>query len=108
MSEAEQPPGDTYRFYRTRVALGKAIGLAICKPKLILGRRRHDGTCDRCGEPFGKYAGEKLDFPLDDLSPDASSTRAKLRAMWNAEYTRVCLECSVDVDSDHPEADHDD
>lgn len=85
----------SYWFYRARLALGKAIGVAICEPKMRLGSRRHDGICDNCGEPCGAYAAEKLDFPLDDFSPEATSTTEKLRAMLNAEYVRVCLECSA-------------
>lgn len=78
---------------RLREALGASIGFAICAPKLRLGRRRHDGICDDCGDPLGQYAGEQLDFPLDDLSPEATTSTEKLRAMWNAEYRRICLEC---------------
>lgn len=79
--------------YRLRETLAACIGFAICAPKLRLGRRRHDGICDDCGDPLGKYAGEQLDFPLDDLSPEATTSTEKLRAMWNAEYRRICLEC---------------
>lgn len=89
--------GAVQRGYRAAgIAAGKAIGLAICVPKLRLGRRRHDGTCDECDIPLDTYAGEKLDFPLDDFSPDATSSREKLRAMLNAEYVRICLECWAD------------
>ena len=77
--------------------IGRAIGVAICEPQLRLGRRRHDNVCDHCGEPCGRYAMERLDFPLDDLSPDATSSREKLRAMFDATYRRICLECSVDL-----------
>lgn len=84
--------------YRIRLWIGMAIGAAICKPQVHLGRRRHDGNCDQCGAPVGRYAAEKLDFPLDDLSPDASSSIEKLRAMWNAEYVRVCLDCTEELE----------
>lgn len=88
--------------YRIRLWIGMAIGAAICKPQMLLGRRRHDGNCDRCGEPIGRYAGEKLDFPLDDLAPDASSSIEKLRAMWDAEYVRVCLDCTAEQEGEDP------
>ena len=84
-----------YRFYRSRKAAAMAIGYAICEPKLRLGRRRHDGICDDCDEPIDTYGAENLAFPLDDLSPDASSSIDKLRAMWNAQYIQICLECAV-------------
>jgi hypothetical protein len=76
------------------------IGIAICKPQVHLGRWRHDGLCDRCGSPIDVYAGERLDFPLDDLSSEASSSREKLAAMWNAEYERVCFDCYVTDDEE--------
>lgn len=81
--------------YGLMVFIAKVVGLAILEPQLRLGRRRHDNTCDECGEPCGRYAMEKLDFPIDDVSPDATTTREKLRAMLDAEYRRVCLECSA-------------
>lgn len=76
----------------------KALAFAICEPKLRLGRRRHDGICDRCQEPTGKYAMDKLSFPLEDLGPDASTSREKIRAMLDAEYVRVCLECGTELE----------
>jgi len=84
-----------FRTVHRKVAFGiaKAISVAICEPQLRLGRRRHDGMCDSCEEPIGRYAQEKLDFPLDDFSPDAPTATEKLRAMMNAEYVRICLEC---------------
>jgi len=94
MNELDWPEG----FDRVLTALAKAIGMAICEPKLRLGRRRHDGRCDRCEEPLEMYAAEKLDFPLDDLDPDASTSTEKLQAMLNAQYVRVCLECSAEPD----------
>jgi hypothetical protein len=80
------------------VSLSKVIGLAILEPQLRLGRRRHDNVCDQCGEDLDRYAMEKLDFPIDDMSPEANTAREKLRAMLNAEYTRDCLECSVELE----------
>jgi RNA polymerase-binding transcription factor DksA len=82
-----------------------AIGYAICEPKLRLGRRRHDGVCDDCGEPIDAYGAEKLNFPLDDLSPDASSSIEKLRAMWTAQYVQICLECATDREAESKETD---
>lgn len=76
--------------------LGKAIGMAICEPKVRLGRRRHDGTCDWCEERIGTYAAEKLDFP--DMDLETASTREKIRALMAGEYVRICLECSAEVD----------
>lgn len=81
--------------WRARFHLARLIGFLICEPQLRLGRRRHDGDCDWCGDPIGRYASEKLDFPLDDLDPEASNSREKLQAMFGAEYVRVCLECSA-------------
>lgn len=88
-------------FYRLRFRLAQAVAFAICEPQLRLGRRRHDGHCDECGHAIGKYAGEKLDFPLERHEiddPYATSKWEKLRAMFNAEYVRVCLECSVELE----------
>ncbi|WP_238709280.1 hypothetical protein [Natronorubrum halophilum] len=87
-------------FYRTRFAFAKAIALAICEPQLRLGRRRHDNYCDECGEHCDPYAMDKLDFPIESLEPEATSSTEKVRAMVNAEYVRVCLECSVDLEAD--------
>lgn len=87
-------------YRRAGIGLGKAIGAAICEPQVRLGRRCHDGTCDHCGTDLGPYAMEKLDFPLDDLGPEASSTTEKLRAMTNAEYVRICLECPEEPESE--------
>lgn len=81
-----------------RYYLAQAIATAICEPKLRLGRYRHDNSCDECGEPCSRYAMDKLDFPIDDLRPESSTAREKLRAMLNAEYVRVCLDCSVTLD----------
>lgn len=78
-------------FYR----LAQLVAMAICEPKLRVGRRRHDNVCDRCDEPCGSYAHEKLDFPIEDLKPDASTSRKKLHAMLNAEYRRFCLGCGT-------------
>jgi hypothetical protein len=84
------------RAYRVAgISLGYAIGTAICEPQLRLGRRRHDGTCDHCGKDLGAYAMEKLDFPVS--SAEASSTTEKLRAMADAKYVRICLECPEDA-----------
>lgn len=79
--------------WRVGVCLGYAIGVAICEPQLRLGRRRHDGTCDHCSEVLGRYSMEKLDFPDD--SDSGTSTIEKLRAMANAQYVRICLECDA-------------
>lgn len=87
-------------FYRTRYHLARLIAYAICEPQKRLGSRRHDNHCDRCGEYCGQYYAQKLDFPLESLEADASSKWEKLRAMWNADYVRVCLECSADLESD--------
>ncbi|RQG93711.1 hypothetical protein [Natrarchaeobius oligotrophus] len=90
-------------FWRTRYHLARLVAYAICEPKLRLGKRRHDNHCDRCGDHCGRYAAHKLDFPLEDdeiEDPDATSKWEKLRAMWDAEYVRVCLECSVELESD--------
>ncbi|ADD05186.1 uncharacterized protein Nmag_1610 [Natrialba magadii ATCC 43099] len=84
---------------RVQFALAKAIGYAICEPKLRLGRRRHDNHCDECGEHCGRYYAQKLEFTLGE-NPETSTSRAKLRAMWNAEYVRVCLECSVKLETE--------
>lgn len=81
--------------------LARFIGELICKPQVWIGRHRHDGTCDCCGEPIGQYAGEALDFPLDSLDPDASTPREKVWAMLRAEYVRVCLECTDRVRKTH-------
>lgn len=83
---------------RGLLVVGYAIGVLICEPQLRLGRRRHDGTCDHCGKPLGRYSMEKLDFP--DSSAEASSTIEKLRAMSNAEYVRICLECPEEPPSE--------
>lgn len=85
---------------RARFELAKGIGYAICEPKLRLGRRRHDGHCDHCGGRLGPYAMEKLDFPLESLDAEDSSPIEKLRAMFDAEYVRVCLECSVPLEAE--------
>lgn len=84
-------------FYRAQFTLAKAIG----QPQLRLGRRRHDNHCDECGEYCETYAFDKLDFPLEDheiANPYATSKWEKLRAMFNAEYVRVCLECAADLE----------
>lgn len=83
---------------RVVTAFAMALATAICEPQIRLGRRRHDGVCDECDEPIDTYAGETLEFPLDDLDADATSSREKLRAMLNAEYRRVCLECWADLE----------
>jgi pheromone shutdown protein TraB len=71
------PPADSLvgkaESSRTGSILYKAIGYAICEPQLRLGRRRHDGHCDECGNDLERYAAEKLKFPLDNLEPDAIS-----------------------------------
>lgn len=72
-----------------------ALGYLICEPQLRLGRWRHDNHCDDCGESCGQYAMDKLEFPLEDLAPDASTTREKLRAALDAQYVRLCLECGT-------------
>lgn len=92
-------------FYRARFALAKAIGYAICEPQLRLGRRRHDNYCDECGEYCSPYMADKLEFPLDRNEiddPTATTKWEKLWAMFNAEYVRVCLECSTDLKSGQP------
>ncbi|MBX0325756.1 hypothetical protein EGH21_22320 [Halomicroarcula sp. F13] len=97
MSEADV---DDYRFGRLRLALGIVIARAICHPKLVLGRRRHDNHCDECGEWCGSYAMQKLDFPMD-TSADAVSDRStveNIRGMLDAEYRRVCLECAHELE----------
>lgn len=85
------------------IGIGMALGTAICEPKLRVGRFRHDGVCDRCDDPCGRSFRDKLDFPLDDLSPEASTTREKLRAMWNAEYKRYCLGCVAILEAESTE-----
>jgi len=87
----------TNLFRRSLVAVGKTAGIVICEPQLRLGRRRHDGTCDKCGDRLGPYSLEKLDFPAQ---PDEESTIEKLRRMARAEYVRICLECDPDVRGD--------
>lgn len=88
------------RLYRAQVKVGELIGSAICAPKLLLGRRRHNNRCDRCGEVCLRYGAEKLDFPLDDLSPEATTSLEKIRAMLNAEYKLFCLECAVAIEAE--------
>jgi len=105
--QSEQSSGGTYRFYSLRMALAKAIGMAICEPKLRLGRRRPDGHCGRGGWLIETYAAEKLDFPLDNLAPNTSTSFEKLQAMWNAEYVRVCLECSNEKGTDNTGGEND-
>lgn len=81
----------------TRIAtpFAKLVGLAICEPKLRLGRRRHDNVCDRCEEEIeGRYSAERLSFPLESTAPEATTSRQKIRAMLDAEYERFCLDCS--------------
>ncbi|USZ73773.1 hypothetical protein [Natronosalvus halobius] len=80
--------------------LSRATALAICEPKLRLGRRRHDGNCDECGERCSPYAMEKLDFPIESLEPEATSSREKLRAMFSADYVRYCLECGNGIETE--------
>jgi len=87
-------------FYR----LAQLVAMAICEPKLRVGRRRHDNVCDRCDEPCGSYAHEKLDFPIEDLNPESTSSMEKIRAMLAAEYQRVCLECGVEVEREEEAA----
>jgi len=93
MSEQADVDITDYRFGRTRFALGIATAAAICKPKLWLGRRRHDNTCDECGEFCSAYAMDQLDFPVDDLDAGSRSTRENVRVMLDAEYRRFCLDC---------------
>jgi hypothetical protein len=85
---------------RAKLAIGKLIGYTLCEPQIRLGRRRHDGTCDLCGDSFGRYAAEKLDFPLDNLDPEESTTIEKIRAMWNVRYVRVCLDCTGEIETE--------
>lgn len=85
-------------FYRVRYHLARLLAIAICEPQLRLGKRRHDNNCDRCGEHCGRYAAQKLDFPIESLEADVTSSLEKLQAMVNAEYVRVCLECSIDLE----------
>ncbi|OVE83170.1 hypothetical protein [Natronolimnobius baerhuensis] len=92
-------------FYQIRFRLAQFVAIAICEPQLRLGRRRHDNYCDECGEYCETYSFDKLDFPLESLEADATTKWQKLRAMFNAEYVRVCLECSVDLESDQPASD---
>lgn len=94
-------------FYRARFILAKAIGYAICQPQLRLGQRRHDNHCDECGEYCETYACNKLAFPLEDheiADPAATSKWEKLRAMFHAEYVRVCLECAADLEEPEHES----
>lgn len=87
------------RFARRSVsAAGYGLGVLICEPKVRLGRRRHDGICDRCDDPIDRYAMEKLDFPGE--SPDIGSPLERIRRMLNAEYVRVCLECSAEMEAE--------
>lgn len=90
------------RYFRRAVdciglAIGYGVGVAICEPQLRLGRRRHDGTCDVCGDSLGRYSEERLNFPMDDFAPEASTTGEKIRAMLDAEYECVCLPCGADI-----------
>jgi len=88
---------------RATYTAARATAIAICEPQVRLGRRRHDGNCDRCDEPLGPYSCEKLDFPMDSLEPEDSTGREKLRAMLDAEYCRYCLECSADLEREEEE-----
>lgn len=81
----------------------QALAFAICEPKLRLGRRRHDGVCDRCDESTGQYAMDKLSSPIDSTEPDATTSREKLRAMLDAEYFRFCLECATEMEASDAE-----
>jgi len=87
-------------YTRVGFAIGYGVGFCICEPKLRLGRRRHSNECDRCGDACGRYAAEKLDFPIDDLGSDATTFQAKIWAMWNAQYRRVCLECAAEIEGE--------
>lgn len=83
---------------RVFVWIGMAIGHVICWPQLQLGRRRHDGRCDECGEPIGRYAMEKLEFPGVELQAVQRSTFEHMRDMYNAEYVRICIYCDEEDD----------
>lgn len=60
--------------------------------------------CDSCDGPCGTYPHDRLDFPIEDLDPDSSSSREKLRALLNAEYRRFCIECAVDIEEEEEAA----
>lgn len=98
---------DGYRFGRLRLALGTVIAAAICKPKLLLGQRRHDNHCDECGEWCGSYAMQKLEFPFDTSADGVSDRSAveNMRGMLAAEYRRVCLDCGHDLEQAGGDAD---
>lgn len=85
---------------RVRFWIGKAVGFAICEPQLRIGRRRHDNLCDECGRDCGSYAMDKLDFDVDgdDVDVDDRSTLETIKCLLDAEYVRVCLECSTGED----------
>jgi len=90
-----------YRIYwRVGFTLSKALATVICESKIRRGRRRHDGHCDECDEPLEAYCMQKLDFPIESLEPDATTSREKLRAMLNAEYVRVCIECGHELEAE--------
>ncbi len=76
----------------------RILSTAICEPKLRLGRFRHDGICDCCGEPIGEYAAEKLEFDTDSTDLETNTRRENLRVMLEAEYTRICFDCSVEAE----------
>jgi RNA polymerase-binding transcription factor DksA len=83
---------------RIKYGLAWLLSRSICEPKLRLGRRRHDDHCDECGAPIGKYALEKLDFPIDTDDLNGKTRGEKLRAMTDAEYVRYCLECGDELE----------
>lgn len=97
MSETEIGVDQQGRLWRLRYWAAIAVGTVICESKLRLGRWRHDHHCDRCEKRCGTTVGERLDFSLDDLSPDASTTREKLWAMLTATYERTCLSCAQEA-----------
>lgn len=80
--------------------VARALAKGICEPKLRLGRWRHDNHCDLCEDRIDLYGAEKLAFPLSSLDPDATTSGEKLRAMLNAEYVRVCLECATKLEEE--------
>ena len=72
--------------------VGLVAGTLICEPQVRLGRRRHDGRCDDCGGYPDRYYEERLAFP----DREYTSTIDHMRKLTEAEYERLCLDCSVD------------
>lgn len=86
-------------YERIGVAAGVVIGTGICEPQLRLGRRRHNGICDRCGEPVGAMAAEHLEFP-DSGGADTATAREEIWTMLHASYAQYCFDCFCEIDQD--------